>query len=170
MGQPHGDPDVVVAVPGHFFHAKSLVEGLGAVVDGEHVEDQVLTLPLGLIGECADEEGTDAPALIVGMDLDARNVDLAGPVFDVEHADVCLTGGDDLPPAPVESASVGSTLRLVVPPPDRGDVVTHGRLVQLVAEFAVSRGGGPQRDGSHAEAGSRRSIAMTIVSPAPVLR
>src|SRR5215469_86878 len=37
--RPHGDLDVVVAVPGHFCHAELLVEGLGAVVDGEHVQD-----------------------------------------------------------------------------------------------------------------------------------
>jgi hypothetical protein len=28
--------------PGYFGHAEPLVEGLGAVVDGEHVQDQVL--------------------------------------------------------------------------------------------------------------------------------
>ena len=33
---PHGDLDVV-AVPGYFGHAESLVEGLGAVVNGEHL-------------------------------------------------------------------------------------------------------------------------------------
>ena len=30
--------------------------------------------------------------------------------------------------------------RLLVPPPDRGDVVTHGGLVQLEAELAVGGG------------------------------
>ncbi len=34
--------------------------------------------------------------------------------------------------------------RLLVPPPDRGDIVTHGGLVQLEAALAVGGGGRPQ--------------------------
>jgi hypothetical protein len=41
---PHGDLDVAIAVPGDLGHAEPLVESLGTVVDGEHVEDQVLAL------------------------------------------------------------------------------------------------------------------------------
>jgi hypothetical protein len=39
---PHGDLYVAVTVPGDFGHAETLVEGAGAVADGEHVEDEVL--------------------------------------------------------------------------------------------------------------------------------
>jgi hypothetical protein len=41
-GGPHGDLDVAVAIPGYFGHAESLVEALGAAVDGEHVKDEIL--------------------------------------------------------------------------------------------------------------------------------
>jgi hypothetical protein len=42
--EPLGDLDVALAVPGYFPHAQPLVERLGAAVDGEHVEDQVLAI------------------------------------------------------------------------------------------------------------------------------
>jgi hypothetical protein len=42
-------------VPGDFGHAETLVEGADAVVDGEHVEDEVLALARGFAEECADE-------------------------------------------------------------------------------------------------------------------
>lgn len=51
-GGPHGDLDVVVAMPGYFGHAESLVEGLGAAVDGEHVKDEILAFLPGLVDEC----------------------------------------------------------------------------------------------------------------------
>ena len=38
-GGPHSDLDVVVAVPGYLLRTESLVEGLSALVDGEHVKD-----------------------------------------------------------------------------------------------------------------------------------
>jgi hypothetical protein len=77
------------------------------------------------------------------VDLDAGEVDLAGTVFDVEHADVCPADGDDLPALRVEPAGVESTLALFVPSSDRGDVAAHGGLVQLEAErlFAGRRPG-----------------------------
>jgi hypothetical protein len=52
-------------MPGYFGHAKSLVEGLGAAVDGEHVTDEILAFLPGLVDECADEAGTDAAALMI---------------------------------------------------------------------------------------------------------
>lgn len=42
----------------------------------------------GLVNERADEAGADAVALMIGEELDAGEVDLAGAVFDVDHADV----------------------------------------------------------------------------------
>ena len=47
-------------MPGYFGHAGSLVEALGAGVDGEHVKDEILAFLPGLADECADEAGTDA--------------------------------------------------------------------------------------------------------------
>jgi len=46
----------------------------------------------GLVDECADEAGTDAAALMIGVDFDTGEVDLGRAVFDVEHADVCPAG------------------------------------------------------------------------------
>src|SRR6185437_3544851 len=97
------------------------------------------------------EAGADAAALVTGMNFDAGQVDLAGSVLDVEHARVGTANGDDLPAVHVEGAGVEAPLDLLVPSPDRGDVATHGGLVQLVAELAVGRGGGPQCDGRHAK-------------------
>ena len=75
-GGPHGDLDVVVATPGYFGHAESLVEALGAAVDGEHVKDEILAFLPGLVDECADEAGTDAvgglPAGTAGGDCDSE--------------------------------------------------------------------------------------------------
>src|ERR1022692_3393581 len=139
-GGPHCDLDVAGAVPGYLPDAQPPVESLGAVVDGEHVQDEVLALVLGLVDERADQAGTDAAALMAGMDLDAGEVDLAGTVFDVEHADVRSAGGDDLPAALVKPAGVVVMLALFVPSPDRGDVAAHGGFVQLEAELAVGKG------------------------------
>jgi hypothetical protein len=99
----------VVAMPGYFGHAGSLVEGLGAAVDGELVKDEILAFLPGLADECADEAGTDAAALMIGVDFDTGEVDLGGAVFDVEHADACPAGGDDLPAAQVEGAGMEVT-------------------------------------------------------------
>ena len=62
----------------------------------------------------------------------------------------------------VEGASVEVALDLLVPPPDRGDVVAHGGLVQLEAELAVGWGRWPQRDACHATACSGRSDQDTV--------
>ena len=85
---------------------ESPVEGLGAAVDGEHVKDAILVFLPGVVDECADEAGTDAAALMIGVDFDTGQVDLGGAVFDVEHAGVCPAGGDDLPAARVEGAGM----------------------------------------------------------------
>jgi hypothetical protein len=57
---------------------------------------------------------------------------------------------DDLPAARGEPAIVGVALALLVPPPDGGDVLNHGGLVQLKAELTVRARGSPQADGGHA--------------------
>ena len=93
-------------MPGYFGHGESLVEGLGATVDGEHVKDEILAFLPGLADECADEAGTDAAALMIGVDFDTGGADLGGAVFDVEHADACPAGGDDLPAAQVEGTGM----------------------------------------------------------------
>lgn len=54
-GGPHGDLDVALAVPGYFGHAEPPVQGLGVVVNGEHVRDHVLAFLRGFVDECADE-------------------------------------------------------------------------------------------------------------------
>jgi hypothetical protein len=151
-GGPHSDLDVAGAVPGYLPHAQPLVEGLGAVVGGEHVQDEVLAVPPGLVDERADEAGADAAALMPGVDLDAGEVDLAGAVFDAEHADVCPARGDDLPVAGVEGAGVEVALDFLVPSPDRGDVADHGGFMQPEAELAVGGSGRPQRDSGHTAA------------------
>ena len=46
-------------------------------------------------------------------------------------------------------AQLVPALSLLVPPPDRGDVVAHGRFVQPVAKLAVGRRGRPESDRSH---------------------
>jgi hypothetical protein len=43
-----------------------LIKGLGAVVDGEHVQDQVLAFVSGFVDERADEAGADAATLVIG--------------------------------------------------------------------------------------------------------
>jgi hypothetical protein len=68
---------------------------------------------------------------MAGMDLDAGQVDLPGPVFDIQHADGGLPGGDDLPPVRVEGALVKRALDLFVPPPDGRDVLAHGGLMRI---------------------------------------
>jgi len=64
-----------VTVPGYFGHAQPLVERLGAVVDGKHVEDQVLAVLRFFVDERADEAGADAVALMAGADsMRARQI------------------------------------------------------------------------------------------------
>jgi hypothetical protein len=84
------------------------------------------------------------------MDFDAGNINFAGAELDGEHADIGAVGGDDLPVVRVEPAGVIVPLGLLVPSPDRGDVVAHGGFVQLEAELAVGGHGGSQRDDTHA--------------------
>src|SRR5215831_15313810 len=151
-GGPHNDLDVVVAPPGYFRHAEPLVQGLSAVVDGEHLKNQVLAVLPGFVDERADEAGPDAAALIAGEDLDAAQVDLGRTPLDVDHADVGSVGGDDLPAVRVEAAVLETTLALLIPPPGGGDVVAHGGLVQLEAELAVGGRDRAQLDGGHVAA------------------
>ena len=121
-GGPHGDLGVVVAMPGDFPQAKPEVERLRPTVDREHVENQVVACLLCLIKKSADEPGADAAALMVRVDFDAGQVDLARAVVDIQHADIGLPVGDDLPSVHVEGARMKRALDLLVPPPDRGDV------------------------------------------------
>lgn len=164
-GGPHSD--LFVTVPGDFTQAQPLVEGLGTPVDGEHVQSQFLAFVPGFVDERADEAGADAAALLAGVDLDACEVDLTGPVFDVEHADVCPAEGDDLPAAWAERAGVELALDLLIPPPGRGDVAAQGGLVQLEAELAIGRGGRPQCEESHAAACSGRITSAPSRTAAP---
>lgn len=94
---PHSDLDVVVAVPVYFGHAEPLIEGMGALVDREYIEGQDLPLLRGRVDERADEPGANAVALVNGTDLDAGEIDFAGPALDVKHANVFPASGDDLP-------------------------------------------------------------------------
>ena len=89
-GGPHGDLGVVVAVPGHFLHAKPLVEHLRAAVDREHVENQVLAFAFRFIQKRADDPGAYAVALVAGVDFDAGQVNLPWAVVDIQHADIGL--------------------------------------------------------------------------------
>jgi hypothetical protein len=155
-GGLHGDLGVAVAVPGHFLQAKPMVERLRAAVDREHVEDQVLARALCFLDKGADDPGTDAVALMAGVDFDAGQVDLPGAVLDIQHADVSLPGGDDLPSVRVEGALMKRALDLLVPPPDRRDVLAHGGLVKLVAELGIGGAGRPQGDSRLGQAGLQR--------------
>jgi hypothetical protein len=100
--------------------------------------------------------GTDAVALMARVDFDAGQVDLPGAVVNIQHADISLPGGNDLPSVRVEGTLMKSALDLLVPPPDRRDVLAHGVLVQLVAELGIGGGGRPQRDSSLGKAGPER--------------
>jgi len=155
-------------VPGHFCQAEALVERLRAVVDRQHVKNQVLAAAFCFIQERADDPGADAVALMPGVDFDAGQVDLPRAVVDIQHADIGVPGGDDLPSVRVEGAVMRRALDLLVPPPDRHDVLAHGGLVQLVAELRVGGCGRPQRDGGCAVA-DPRPLAGTLVRrrPAP---
>jgi hypothetical protein len=112
-GGPHGDLGVAGAVPGHFPEAKPEVERLRAAVDREHVENQVVAFLLRFVKKCADEPCADAAALMVRVDLDAGQVDLARAVIDIQHADIVLPAGDDLPSVHVEGARMKRALDLV---------------------------------------------------------
>src|SRR5260370_15672766 len=144
---PHGEYGGGVAVPGPCLQAKALVERLCAAGDREHVENQVLAIALCFIQKHADDPGAYAAALMAGVEFDARQVDLPRAVVDIQHADIGLPGGDDLPSVRVEGALVKRALDLLVPPPDRRDVLAHGGPVQLVAELGVGGGGGGKGEG-----------------------
>src|SRR5712691_7035487 len=103
---------------------------------------------------------------MAGEDFDAGEVDLGGTVFDVEHADVCPAGGDDLPAARIEPAGVEATLALLVPSPDRGDVAAHGGLVQAEAELAIGSGRRTQPDAGPCRSPARRRDAGDNRMPA----
>ncbi|WP_167355565.1 hypothetical protein [Streptomyces atriruber] len=63
--------------------------------------------------ESADEPASGAASLVVGVDLDPRQVDLRRPVLDVEHVGVV---GGNVPLARGERAGVEVALDLFVPP------------------------------------------------------
>jgi hypothetical protein len=132
-------------VTGDFGQAKTLVERSGAAVDRQHLQNQVLARTLCFLHKRADDPAADGAALMAGIDFDARQVDLPRTVVDIQHADIGPAGGDDLPSARVEGAVMKRALNLLVPPPDRRDVVTHRSLVQPVAELGV--GGGEFAEG-----------------------
>src|SRR6266568_3025969 len=102
---------------------------------------------------------------MIGADFDTGEIALGGAVFDVEHADVCPAAVMICQRPGLKARAWKS--RLLVPPPDRGDIVTYGGLVQLEAELAVGGGGRPQCDGSHAAACSGRSIRTPLLKTAP---
>ena len=90
---------------GRFRQAKPPVERLRAAVDREHVEDQVLALALLFLQERTDDPGTDA-----------GQVDRPGAVVDIQHADIGLPGGNDLPSVRVEGTLMKRVLDLLVHP------------------------------------------------------
>ena len=143
VGQPHGDLDVVLAVPGHFLHAKSLVESLDAVVEGEHVKDQVLALPPGLISECVNEEGADALAVIIGMDLDAGDVDLAEAVLiTIESTFATVRHRTKVTKGPgSRAAGLAMAFKLIESAQDRWRCVNAPHLVALVRAGATFTNG-----------------------------
>src|SRR5256884_622651 len=153
MSGPHGDLVAVVAVAGDFGQAKPLVERLRAAVDRQHIEYQVLAFALCFLQKRADDPAAEAMALMAGVDFDARQVDLPRTVLDIQHADIGLPGGDDLPPVRVEGAVMKRALNPLIPPPDRRDVVAHGGLVQPVAELGVGGGGRAERDSGPGKGG-----------------
>ena len=116
MGGSHGDLGTAVTVPGHFRQAEPLVERFRAAVDREHVENQVPARPLRFVQKRGDDPGTDAQALIAGIDLDAGQVDLPGAVINIQDAGTGLPGSDDLPPVRVEGALVKCALDLLITP------------------------------------------------------
>lgn len=147
---PHPEPQRVAVAPGHLAQAETPVEGLGPVVDGEHVELEWLPPAVRLGDERADQPGADAAALVTGQQLDAGQVDGIRLVFHVEHAGVHPVHGDDLPATGAEAAGMEVPLHLLVPAPDGGDVPAHRRLVQPEAELRVGGRGGAQHDAGHA--------------------
>jgi hypothetical protein len=156
MDGPHGYLGAAIAMPGHFRQAEPPVERLRPAVDREHVENQVLAYALCFRQQRADDPGTDAVTLMAGVDLDAGQVNLPEAVLDIQHADVGLPGGDDLPSVRAECTLMKDALDLLVPPLDRRDVLAHGGLVQLVAELGIGGGGGPQPDRRLGQAGPER--------------
>lgn len=150
-------------MPGYFGHAEPLVEGLGAMIGGKHLQDQVLVLLPGPLSEYADDAGADTAALIVRVDFDAGDVDLARGGARCSACRRLSRRRDDLPAAGVEGAGVKAALDLLIPAPGRSDVVAHGGLVQLVAELAVGACGGPQFERGM-PAGSSLRISVSIVS------
>src|SRR2546429_8551382 len=157
MSGPHGDLVAVVAVAGDFGPAKPVVGRWGGAVDRQHIEYQVLAFALCFLQKHADEPAPESMALMAGVDFDARQVDLPRTVLDIQHADIGLPGGDDLPPVRVEGAVMKRALNPLIPPPDRRDVVAHGGLVQPVAELGVGGGGRPERDSGLGKAGPARA-------------
>ena len=146
-------------MPGYFPEAVSLVEGLCPVVDRQDVQDDVLAVLTGGVDEPVDEVRADAATLVLGVELDAGQVNLGRAVFDDQEAGVYAGSSDDLPLPGVEGACVKPALDIIIPAPDRADVGAHGGLVQLEAEFAVCRCCGPQFDGGH--------IAHVLISHSP---
>nr|WP_308402093.1 hypothetical protein [Streptomyces shenzhenensis] len=116
-------------------------------------------LQAGLVEEAADELAADATSLVVGVEIDPRQVDRRRPVLDVEHAGVRSVGGDDLPLVRCEHAGVEVTSELLVPAPDGRDVGAHGGFVQLEAVLAVRGGHRPQVDDRHAARSVGRSTS-----------
>jgi hypothetical protein len=136
-----------------FPHAESLVQDLGTAVDGEHVENHVPPVLPGLVDKRTDQAGTDTAALMIRVDFDAGKVDLARTVLDIDHADVCIPQGDDLPAARIEGTSVELALDPLIPPPRRSDIVAQGGLMQLIAELASAGMAGR---------------SMTVLMPPPI--
>src|SRR5258708_32514086 len=93
-GGRHGDLQVAVTGPGHFRQAEPPVEGLSAVVDDEHVEDEVLVLLPGLVDERLDEAGADTAPLMGPEGRYAGEGDLVRPGARAAHVDVWAARGD----------------------------------------------------------------------------
>jgi hypothetical protein len=74
--------------------SRALAERLSAVVDGRHVQGNALATLMGISGEPVEEVRADAPALAIGMELNAGNVDLGEVILDDQEADLCAVGSD----------------------------------------------------------------------------
>src|SRR6476646_5773460 len=86
---------------------------------------------------------------MVGQELDEQKEDLLVTVVDIQPTDVHTVSGDNLYPSHLEVSAMNGALVFLVPPPDLGDVLIEGRLMQIKAELDVGARRGPQSERVH---------------------